>query len=58
MTLLFSVLLQIVIASCLRKFIGFKTILILSLFNFVRKVNPKQKEKIGIFVTYFGSKNV
>lgn len=46
MTILFSVLLQIVIASCLRKFIGFKTILILSLFNFVRKVNPKQRKKL------------
>lgn len=56
MTLLFSVLLQIGIASGLRKFIRFKTILILSLFNSVRKVNgkPTAKEKIGIFIAYFG----
>lgn len=46
MTLLFSVLLQIGIASCLCKFIRFKTILILSLFNFVRKLNPKLREKL------------
>lgn len=46
MTLLFSVLLQIVIANCLCKFIRFKTILILSFLNFVRKVNPKQRKKL------------